>query len=310
MRRGRRGKSETKVLKYLQILPLRCIISTKMALVFDEIGYWSEIKLDIINQYAKAYSQILSNQILPNQRTLHHVYIDAFAGSGKHISRTTGDTVPGSPKIALDITPPFKEYYFIDIDGDKLAELEKLTSNRLNAHVLQGDCNERLLNDVFPNIEYKDYKRAFCLLDPYGLDLKWAVMYKAGRMKSIEILLNFPVMDMNRNALWTNPENVKPSLIKRMNSFWGDDSWQKAAYAQQLDFDGKINLRKLRNEDIAFAFKKRLEEVAGFAYVSQPLPMRNSNNAVVYYLFHASQKPVAEKIIKDIFNKYRNWGIR
>ena len=47
-----------------------------------------------------------------------------------------------------------------------------------------------------------------------------------------------------------------------MNLFWGDDSWQKAAYAQQLDFNGQINLRKLRNEVIALAFKKRLEEVA------------------------------------------------
>ena len=33
--------------------------------------------------------------------------------------------------------------------------------------------------------------------------------------------------------------------------------------------------------------------------------MRNSTKAVVYYLFLASQKPVAEKIISDIFRKYR-----
>jgi three-Cys-motif partner protein len=148
------------------------------------------------------------------------------------------------------------------------------------------------------------------LLDPYGLDLKWEVIYKAGQMKSIEIILNFPVMDINRNALWTNPEKLKPALITRMNSFWGDDSWQQAAYAQQPDFNGKVKLLKLRNEDIAYAFRKRLKEVAGFAFISQPLPMRNSNNAVVYYLFHASQQPVADRIIKDIFRKYINWGIR
>jgi predicted nucleic acid-binding protein len=29
-------------------------------------------------------------------------------------------------------------------------------------------------------------------------------------------------------------------------------------------------------------------------------------NAVVYYLFFASQKPVAEDIVKDIFKKYKN----
>src|SRR5712672_907087 len=35
---------------------------------FDEIGYWSEIKLEIIKQYAQAYSKILV------KHRLHHVY--------------------------------------------------------------------------------------------------------------------------------------------------------------------------------------------------------------------------------------------
>jgi hypothetical protein len=33
--------------------------------------------------------------------------------------------------------------------------------------------------------------------------------------------------------------------------------------------------------------------------------MKNSNNAAVYYLFLASPKPVAEKIIEGIFARYR-----
>jgi hypothetical protein len=53
-------------------------------------------------------------------------------------------------------------------------------------------------------------------------------------------------------------------------------------------------------------FQKRLQTVAGFEFVPDPLPMRNSNNAIVYYLFFASQKPVAKKIIEDIFNTYRS----
>jgi hypothetical protein len=53
------------------------------------------------------------------------------------------------------------------------------------------------------------------------------------------------------------------------------------------------------------AFRDRLKKAAGFRFVPDPLPMRNSNNAVVYYLFFASQKPVAEKIIHEIFAKYR-----
>jgi hypothetical protein len=47
-----------------------------------------------------------------------------------------------------------------------------------------------------------------------------------------------------------------------------------------------------------------LNKVAGFGFVPDPLPMRNSKNAVVYYLFFASPKAVADKIIRDIFRKY------
>jgi len=82
-------------------------------LKFDEIGYWSEVKLDIVKDYASAYSRILAAQINP---PLHHVYIDAFAGAGVHVSKTTGEYVPGSPINALLVQPPFREYHLIDID--------------------------------------------------------------------------------------------------------------------------------------------------------------------------------------------------
>jgi hypothetical protein len=40
-------------------------------------------------------------------------------------------------------------------------------------------------------------------------------------------------------------------------------------------------------------------------YVADPLSMKTGRNAVVYYLFFASQKPVAAKIINEIFGNYR-----
>jgi len=277
---------------------------TDMASVFDEIGYWSEIKLDIVRQYALAYSKILSNQ------NLYHVYIDAFAGSGRHISRRTKGLVPGSPQVALDIIPPFKEYYFIDIDGAKVAELNRIVANRPEAHVLKGDCNSRLLTDVFPNVMYKDFRRGLCLLDPYGLDLDWRVIKVAGQMKSIEIFLNFPVMDMNRNVLWSNPEGVDSTDIFRMNTYWGDGTWKEIAYHRTVDLFEEVRKMKVDNRTIALEFREHLQKGAGFAYVSQPLPMRNSKGAIVYYLFFASQQQVANNIIKYIFDKYRSRRVR
>src|ERR1700757_3124374 len=101
-------------------------------LKFDEIGYWSEIKLDIVRDYASAYSQILTAQRKP---ALHHVYIDAFAGAGVHISKTTREYISGSPTNALLVQPPFREYHLIDIDRQKVELLRELVKNRSDVHI-------------------------------------------------------------------------------------------------------------------------------------------------------------------------------
>jgi three-Cys-motif partner protein len=272
------------------------------ALHFDEIGYWSEIKLDIVREYAQVYSRILSAQKRPR---LSHVYIDGFSGSGVYVARRSGEFVPGSPLNALSIIPPFCEYFLIDLDGDKTAELRRRVGNRPEVHLETGDCNQILLDKVFPKVRYEDYRRALCLLDPYGLHLNWEVVQAAGQSRAIDLFLNFPIMDMNRNALWRTQEKVPQEKRDRMTAFWGDDSWQEAAYTSERTLFGEERV-KAENRDVAGAFRERLREAAGFAHVAEPLAMRNTRGAVVYFLFFASQKPVASKIIKDIFGKYRD----
>ena len=48
--------------------------------------------------------------------------------------------------------------------------------------------------------------------------------------------------------------------------------------------------------------------VNSFSNVPEPIPMRNTTGATVYYLFFASAKPVAQNIVTDIFTKYQNRG--
>ena len=170
----------------------------------SEIGYWSEIKLEIIREYASAYSRILAAQTQPR---LRHVYIDGFSGSGVHVAKSTKDLVWGSPMSALFVKPPFKEYHFIDLDEGNIDALEMQVRSRTrgpydpdSTFFYNDDCNQVLLSDVFPRVKY----------------------------------------------------------------------------------------------------------VAGFDYVPAPMPMRNSKGAVLYYLYFASQKPVASRIVRDIFKKYQN----
>jgi three-Cys-motif partner protein len=70
---------------------------------YDEIGYWSEVKLDIIRKYASAYSVIMNKQ----EKIRSYLYIDAFAGAGVHVRKQTGGFVTGSPLNALVISPHF-----------------------------------------------------------------------------------------------------------------------------------------------------------------------------------------------------------
>ncbi len=271
------------------------------AFEFDEIGVWSELKLEILEKYGVAYAQILG------KTRLTKFYIDAFSGAGAHISKQSGQEIEGSPARALRLSPRFDRYFFIDMNPKKTAYLQKLCEGRADVSIHTGDCNAYLTKDVFPKIRYDDYRRALCLLDPYGLHLDWDVMFQAGQSNAIDIFLNFPIMDMNRNAIWHCPEKAPQDGVERMNRFWGDETWREAAYVEskQQNLFFEPALEKQNNDAIVRAFQERLKTVAGFEFVPEPLPMRNKNNAVVYYLFFASQKPVAKKIITDIFAKYR-----
>jgi len=267
---------------------------------YDEIGFWSEIKLDILGKYWPEYTKIVKKQ----SWDFTTLYVDAFAGSGLHLSRQTGDFVKGSPARALDVSPAFDEYHFVDQDEAKVKSLETLAAARDNVFVHHGDCNEVLLRDVFPRADFKKYHRAVCLLDPYSLQLDWNVIARAGSMKSIEVFINFPIMDINRNVLREGASALKTSQMTR---FWGDESWRESAFRENRGLF-ESSTEKVENWELAKAFQSRLIEGGGFKYVPEPLAMRNSVHATVYYLFFAGPNETGSKIVDWIFNDYRDKG--
>ena len=116
----------------------------------DEIGYWSELKLEIVKKYATAYSIIMNRQSFIKA----YYYIDGFAGAGVHRSKSTKELIPGSPANALSVQPPFTGYHFIDLDGDKADLLKELSKDNPKVSIYEGDGNQILLEKVFPLIDY------------------------------------------------------------------------------------------------------------------------------------------------------------
>lgn len=275
-----------------------------MPVEYDEIGIWSEVKLAIIKEYASAYARIMDAQRRDKIPRLRWLYIDAYAGPGYHLSKTSGELVEGSPLIALNTDPPFHEYHFIDTEVSRAKQLRKLAGDRKDVSIYSEDCNTVLLRDVFPRARYEDYRRALCLLDPYNINLTWEVIETAGKMGSVDIFMNLMIMDINRNAMRRNPDKSLQSKMDQLTLLWGDESWKEAGYATVPTLFGD-DLEKVSNEKFSEAFRARLKQKAGFRSVPAPMPMKTKSKSTIYYLYFASKKAVAADIVNDIFNKYR-----
>lgn len=267
----------------------------------DEVGEWSQLKLEMLQEYTKAYTRVVANQ----PQNFYRLYIDAFAGAGRHKLKATGVEIPGSPQIALSIEPPFNEYHFIEIDHARAQALRRLGVDRPDVFVHEGDCNEVLLKEVFPRARYSQFRRALILIDPYKMNLKWEVIVAAGSDEGREILLNFPIMDVNRNALRRDQSIVRPKDAGRMTALWGDESWREVAFVKEQGLFGLVEEKKPGNVAIVEAFRKRLQEVAGFTHVPEARAMRHPKGAVIYFLFFASHNATGAKIARSIFNKHR-----
>jgi three-Cys-motif partner protein len=282
----------------------------------DPIGPWSEVKLEIVKEYARPYSLIMTRQGERYPNPFKHFYIDAFAGVGKHMSRTKNEIVDGSPRIVLDIDPPFCEYHFVDIDNERVQELEKLKSEyfQKKIYVHSGDANRILVNEIFPMIGRERYGKGLCLLDPYGLHLNWCVVKAAGMTGKIEIFLNFPIMDMQRNVFYHDRNNVEQKQLLRMNEFWGDESWQDLVWgiSPQLGFfeGSKEEKSKWTERNVVEGYRQRLLNTAGFSYAPDPIPMINSKKSVIYYLFFASPNKTGNKIARGVLKKWREKGFK
>jgi three-Cys-motif partner protein len=268
--------------------------------IFDRLGDWSQIKHDILGKYGHAYTTIVRKQ--PSIRKV--LYVDAYAGSGFGTDRQTGARLTGSAIRAMEVQPQFHELHFVEADPLKADILRQATRQDSRVTVHDGDGLDVLDRSILDRCRWEQFHRALCLLDPYDLSIPWSLVLRIAKMKSVEIFYNFMIMDANRNVLWKEPDRVPVENLPKMDLVWGDRSWKEACYREQMDLLGPY-VEKVPNEDVAEAFRKRLQQVAGFSYVPRPVAMKNSNNATVYYLFFASHNATGARIVGEIFDKYR-----
>jgi three-Cys-motif partner protein len=271
----------------------------------DTIGRWSLEKLDLLRKYLQAYVTVLKKQGFIKG----YEYIDGFAGTGRPKARDEQRYVEGSPRVALGLSTPFTRYHFIEISDWRIKKIEAMKRDfpDREIEIYQGDCNEMLCGRIIPSLSYSSYKRAIAFLDPFGMSLEWDTLKTIASTKTIEVFVNFPVMDINRNVRRKDESRIPEESRERMDRFWGP-GWEGEIFEVQRDLfdEEKTVLKPQSAKDLGYRYQRRLLEI--FKYCTIPVVLRNSINAPLYCLIFAGHNETGKNIAEDIFGKFERMG--
>jgi len=263
-------------------------------------GSWTEKKLEILKKYLDAYNTALKKQ--PFKR----VYIDAFAGTGYRQQRKkqykikgffeeleqdeSKKFLKGSAKLALEASPSFHRYIFIESDKNKINELEKLQKEHpekaKQIEIIQSDANEFIQN--YCNIEDWANTRAVLFLDPFATEVEWETIKSIALTKCIDVWILFPVMAVNR-LLAKDPQKISYDCLNRI---FGTQDWFEYFYKTRTldDIFGKsedIIIKACDFNRIENFYKNRLKTI--FSGVAEkPKVFYNSRGSALFQLFFAA----------------------
>ena len=264
-------------------------------------GEWTQEKLEIIDKYLGFYTAALKRFSWTKL-----IYIDAFAGSGK-TKTSDGTEIEGSPAIALKYD--FEKYYFIEYDTKRKAELEAYIKanfpNKINrVEFIEGDCNTELPK-IFDALSCDKNYRGVMFLDPYALELKWAILEKA-KSVCLDIWYLFPMM---ANRLLTKDKKKLDNYREKLNLLLGGSDWEEKLYKEnpQINLFGEVQYIKEPVDELIKYVADRLKGLYG----GEPKMklFKNATNSPLFLLCFFITNPstkaysLASKVVKDIFIK-------
>ncbi|MCW3107784.1 MAG: tcmP [Segetibacter sp.] len=273
-------------------------------------GNWTEQKIEIVVDYAKAYLTIMNK--FPQFKTL---YFDGFAGSGEILKENETDIeiIKGTAIRVLEIVTPkkFDRYYFVEKDENNKVELERTINAKFSNrtyNVVNEDCNSKLLSMAEFLKKNRNY-RVLAFVDPYGMSVNWSSI-EALRGLGVDLWILVPT-GIGVNRLLKNDGNIPKAWLDKLEVFLGIDSntivnafYKK--YKQQYLFSEEEKVIYIKGDAINKVhklYKERLQTV--FKYVSEPFVMRNSTNSIMYHFMMSTNNAVALNIANDVVRKYK-----
>lgn len=286
-------------------------------------GSWTEEKLERLDKYLRAYTQIFTSN--EKARFFTRIYVDAFAGTGSRVVLPKGKKTAslfaeddkdgatlrdGSARIALKVQPGFHRYIFVERDQKRAGELENLRlefpEKREQIEIHSRDGNEFLQEWCSTMNSAKE--RAVVFLDPYGMQVEWPTLEAIAQTKAIDLWLLFP-LGVAVNRLMTKDQPPPPQWTAALTRTLGTDEWQKF-YPDTVEpsLFGNVHLKRKNAslETTAQFFVSRLNSV--FEKVApNPLSLKNSKGTPIFLLCFAAGNPkgapTAIRIAQHILNQ-------
>lgn len=294
-------------------------------------GPWSEVKLDAVEYYLQCYA----NALTPKKMDIW--YIDAYAGSGdREAERQVGgllegapletivETLDGSARRALKISPPFKHFIFIEKDPQRVKQLSAIISEYpgVAIQVLHGDANAELMNliDKLPwTRKARSMSRGVVFLDPFSMQVDWSTLQALAATECLDIWYFFNVQAIIRQLShnFDGVGNKEATLDRVLSNRWRElYAIQPEQESMQTDMFSGLDLipkektakRTISKDQIDKWFKGLLEEE--FAFVSDPLPIVTPHSGHTFSLFlavankHAKATELAEKFVRYVNRKF------
>lgn len=293
-------------------------------------GPWSEVKLDAVEYYLRCYTKALTFA------RMDLWYIDAFAGSGdREAERQVGgifegrqietvvETLDGSARRALKVTPPFQHFIFIEKDPERAAALKSVQDefSQADIQVRKGNANEELL-DIIGKAPWtsgsKSRSRGVVFLDPFSMQVEWSTLTALSKTECLDVWYLFNVSAVTRQLAhdFSGIGNKEAMLDRVLSPRWRElYAVQPEAISKQFDIfaDGfgvvpASTQRIATKAQIDKWFEGLLRET--FAFVSESLPIITPHQGHQFSLFLAvanrERKAIelAEKFVRYVNRKY------
>jgi three-Cys-motif partner protein len=271
-------------------------------------GFWTERKLAILERYLPAFTTASSS-------VSARIYIDAFAGQGRGVSRTTGEEFDASASIALRTRPPFTHLRFCELPTratELRQQLQRAFPHRIaDFEVVEGDCNATIPR-ILKQLRDQDLRWAptFAFLDPYGMQVDFRTLralaehklgyrssYSAKPTYKVELWLLFPSAATQRVTAADSRRGALPDEA-RMTKVLGTTAWHAI---HTLRVEGKLSGAQAREEYVNL-MRWMLETKLSYRW-THPLRVEDLRRRPVYHMILATDNEAGTKIMSDIYSK-------